>query len=244
MRTISVVLFVVLFLILSIPIMLAAWIIGKFNQDLRDKSSLRIVQWAFRCVLFLSGTEITVIGEENVPKDEPVLYIGNHRSYFDVVITYARVPRLCGYISKKEIDRIPLLHIWMRYLHCLFLDRDNIREGLTVILNAINKVKTGISICIFPEGTRNTSGEDFLPFRSGSLKIAEKSGCAIIPMALNHTEDIFEAHVPWIHKTHIILEYCKPVYPKDLPKEERKRLSEIVEKTVKDTYYKNQKLIK
>ena len=166
MRTISVVLFVVLFLILSIPIMLAEWIIGKFNQDLRDKSSLRIVQWAFRCVLFLSGTEITVIGEENVPKDEPVLYIGNHRSYFDVVITYARVPRLCGYISKKEIDRIPLLHIWMRYLHCLFLDRDNIREGLTVILNAINKVKTGISICIFPEGTRNTSGEDFLPFRS------------------------------------------------------------------------------
>ncbi len=244
MRTISVVLFVVLFLILSIPIMLAEWIIGKFNQDLRDKSSLRIVQWAFRCVLFLSGTEITVIGEENVPKDEPVLYIGNHRSYFDVVITYARVPRLCGYISKKEIDRIPLLHIWMRYLHCLFLDRDNIREGLTVILNAINKVKTGISICIFPEGTSNTSGEDFLPFRSGSLKIAEKSGCAIIPMALNHTEDIFEAHVPWIHKTHIILEYCKPVYPKDLPKEERKRLSEIVEKTVKDTYYKNQKLIK
>ena len=244
MRTISVVLFVVLFLILSIPIMLAEWIIGKFNQDLRDKSSLRIVQWAFRCVLFLSGTEITVIGEENVPKDEPVLYIGNHRSYFDVVITYARVPRLCGYISKKEIDRIPLLHIWMRYLHCLFLDRDNIREGLTVILNAINKVKTGISICIFPEGTRNASGEDFLPFRSGSLKIAEKSGCAIIPMALNHTEDIFEAHVPWIHKTHIILEYCKPVYPKDLPKEERKRLSEIVEKTVKDTYYKNQKLIK
>ena len=63
MRTISVVLFVVLFLILSIPIMLAEWIIGKFNQDLRDKSSLRIVQWAFRCVLFLSGTEITVIGE-------------------------------------------------------------------------------------------------------------------------------------------------------------------------------------
>lgn len=243
MRTVLVVLFVFLFLVLSIPVMLVELIIGKFNQDLKDRSSLKIVQWAFRCVLFLSGTKITVIGEENVPKDEPVLYIGNHRSYFDVVITYARVPGLCGYISKKEIDRIPLLNIWMRYLHCLFLDRDDIRQGLEMVLAAIGKVKNGISICVFPEGTRNNSGEDFLPFHGGSLKIAEKSGCAIIPMALNHTEDIFEAHVPWIHKTHIILEYCQPIYPKDLPREEKKKLSDTVEKIIRETYYKNQTLV-
>ena len=75
------------------------------------------------------------------------------------------------------------------------------------------------------------------------LVIAEKGGCAIVPMALNHTEDIFEAHIPWIHKTHIILEYCKPIYPKDLPKEDRKNLSNMVEKVIKDTYYKNQELV-
>ena len=107
MRIIFVALFVVLFLLLMIPVMIVEWIIGKFNQDLKDRSSIRIVQWAFRRILFLCGTKITVIGEENVPKNEPVLYIGNHRSYFDVVITYARVPGLCGYISKKEIERIP-----------------------------------------------------------------------------------------------------------------------------------------
>lgn len=243
MRTVLVVLFVFFFLVLTIPVMFVEWIIGKFNPDVKDRSSIKIVQWAFRCILFLCGTKITVIGEENVPKDEPVLYIGNHRSYFDVVITYARVPGLCGYISKKEIKRIPLLNIWMKYLHCLFLDRDNIKEGLAMVLTAINKVKAGISICIFPEGTRNDTEEDFLPFHSGSLKIAEKSGCAIIPMALNHTEDIFEAHIPWIRKTHIVLEYCKPVYPKDLPKEERKKISDVVEKIIKDTYYKNQELV-
>lgn len=243
MRIISVALFVILFLILSIPVMIAEWIIGKFNQDIKDRSSLKIVQWAFRCVLFFSGTDITVIGEENVPKDEPVLYIGNHRSYFDVVITYARVPRLCGYISKKEIERIPLLNVWMRYLHCLFLDRNNIKEGLTVILAAINKVKAGISICIFPEGTRNDGAQDLLPFHSGSLKIAEKSGCAIVPMALNHTEDIFEAHLPWIHKTHIVLEYCQPIYPKELSREKRKQLSELVESSIKETYYRNRELV-
>lgn len=243
MRVIFVALFVVLFLILTIPVMIVEWIIGKFNQDLKDRSSIRIVQWAFRCILILCGTKITVIGEENVPKDEPVLYIGNHRSYFDVVITYARVPGLCGYISKKEIERIPLLNVWMRYLHCLFLDRNNIKEGLAVILAAINKIKAGISICVFPEGTRNDTAEDFLPFHGGSLKIAEKSGCAIVPMALNHTDDIFEAHLPWIRKTHIILEYCKPVYPKDLSKEDRKKLSELIENIIRETYYKNRELV-
>lgn len=243
MRTVLVVLFVFFFLVLSTPIMFVEWIIGKFNPGVKDRSSLKIVQWAFRCVLFLSGTKITVIGEENVPKDEPVLYIGNHRSYFDVVITYARVPRLCGYISKKEINKVPLLNIWMKYLHCLFLDRDNIKEGLAMVLAAINKVKAGISICVFPEGTRNNTTDDFLPFHSGSLKIAEKSGCAIVPMALNHTEDIFEAHIPWIHRTHIVLEYCKPIYPKDLPKEERRKLTDIVINTIKETYYKNQELV-
>lgn len=243
MRTILVVIFVALFLILTIPVMLVEWIVGKFNQDLKGRSSLRIVQWAFRCVLFLSGTKITVIGEENVPKDEPVVYIGNHRSYFDTVITYARVPGLCGYISKKEVDRVPLLNIWMRYLHCLFLDRDNIRQGLEMVLAAINKVKNGISICVFPEGTRNKTEEDFLPFHNGCLKIAEKTGCAVVPMALNHTDDIFEAHSPWIRKTHVVLEYCKPVYPGKLPKEEKKKLAEIVEQTVKDTYLKNQVLV-
>ena len=96
MRTVLVVLFVFFFLVLTIPVMFVEWIIGKFNPDVKDRSSIKIVQWAFRCVLFLSGTKITVIGEENVPKDEPVLYIGNHRSYFDVVITYARTPGLCG----------------------------------------------------------------------------------------------------------------------------------------------------
>lgn len=243
MRTVLVFTFLFLFLVLTTPIMLIEWIIGKFSPGLKDRSSLKIVQWAFRCIIFLCGTKITVIGEENVPKNEPVLYIGNHRSYFDIVITYARVPHLCGYISKMEINRIPLLNIWMRYLHCLFLDRSNIKEGLAVILAAINKVKAGISICVFPEGTRNNTAEDFLPFRGGCLKIAEKGGCAVVPMALNHTEDIFEAHIPWIRKTHIVLEYCKPIYPENLSKEERKKLSDITEKVIKETYYKNQELV-
>lgn len=235
--------FVILFLVLSIPLLFIEWIIGKFNMDLKNKSSLAIVNWAFRVCLFLAGTSVTVIGEENVPKDVPVLYIGNHRSYFDILITYIRVPRPTGYIAKKEMLRYPLLSNWMKNLHCLFLDRKDIKQGLKTILTAIEKVKCGISICIFPEGTRNRVNDTFMEFHEGSFKIAEKTGCPIIPMSINNSAHIFEDHIPKIKKAHVVLEYGKPIYPAELSKEDRKHLGVYTQNIIKETYFKNKELV-
>ena len=88
------------FLILSIPILLAEWIVGKFSPMAKEISSLRIVQTVFKAVLWVGGVKVTFIGEENVPKDTPVLYIGNHRSFFDVPLTYPRCPIRTGYGAK------------------------------------------------------------------------------------------------------------------------------------------------
>ena len=105
---------VVGFLILAIPIMLIEWIIGKFDEDLKSRSSLKIVNGAFSLILWEAGVKVTAIGEENIPKDSPVLYVANHRSFFDILVTYVRVPRPTGYIAKKEMEKIPLLSTWMR----------------------------------------------------------------------------------------------------------------------------------
>ena len=96
LRAILALLFAILYLIIGIPVLGIEWIISKFNRKAADISQLRMVQWAFRVILFICGTKVTVIGEENVPKDEAVLYIGNHKSYFDIIITYARCPGLTG----------------------------------------------------------------------------------------------------------------------------------------------------
>ena len=237
-RLILVASFVVLFLIFSIPLLIAEWIIGKFNMELKNKSSLAIVNWAFRVCLFLAGTTVIVKGEENVPKDEPVLYIGNHRSYFDILITYIRVPRPTGYIAKKEMLRWPLLVNWMRNLHCLFLDRNDVKQGLKIILTAIEEVKSGVSICIFPEGTRNRVNHTFMEFHEGSFKIASKTGCPIIPMSIYNSADIFEDHLPKIKKTRVILEYGKPIYIKDLAKENQKRIGAYTNNIIEETYFK------
>ena len=60
-------------------------------------------------------------------------YIGNHRSYFDILLTYSRCPNLTDSLQ-KEMKKAPLLNFWMMYLHCLFLDRENLKEGLKTIL--------------------------------------------------------------------------------------------------------------
>lgn len=202
-----------LYLLFGIPVLGVEWLIGKFNKNTEDYQCLRMVQRAFKLMISMAGTEVTVIGEENIP-DEPVLFIGNHRSYFDILLTYSRCKRLTGYVAKKEMLRYPLLRDWMKRLYCLFLDRDNPKEGLKTILQAIDYIKSGISICIFPEGTRNDGEElSILPFHSGSFKIAEKSGCPIVPISMNNTASIFENQFPRIKKTHVIIEYGKPIYP-------------------------------
>ena len=240
-RFILCVIVVVGFLILSIPILLVEWIIGKFNPMAKEISSLRIVQAVFRFILWVAGVKLTVIGEENVPTDTPVLYIGNHRSFFDVPITYPRCPIRTGYIAKKEMEKVPLLSTWMKRLHCLFLDRKDIKQGLKTILAAIEKVKSGISICIFPEGTRNKNEDelDMLPFHEGSFKIATKTNCPIIPMAISGSADIWESHFPRIKKTHVILEYGKPIYIDQLEKEDKKHLGAYTQNIIHEMLVKN-----
>ena len=244
LRFIITALFVTLFLICSIPLFFIEWIIGKFAPMAKDISSLRIVQFMFRFILWITGAKVTVIGEENVPKDTPVLYIGNHRSYFDILLTYSRCPIRTGYIAKKEMEKIPLLSTWMRYLHCLFLDRKDIKQGLKTILTAVDKVKSGISICIFPEGTRNRNKDelDMLPFHEGSFKIATKANCPIIPIAISNSANIFEAHFPKISPAKVVVEYGKPIYPDELSKEDKRHVGEYTQNVIREMLIKNKPL--
>ena len=222
------------------PIQGVLWIISRLNPMVQKRASLAIVGWAFNVVSFISGVKRTVIGEENVPKDQAVLYVGNHRSIFDIVIAYPRVPNPTGFISKKEVLKVPLLNIWMIYLDCLFLDRSDIRKGLEMVLTAIDKVKNGISIFIYPEGTRNKTDAPLGEFHKGSFKIAQKSGCPIVPVVINHSDDILEKHAPFIKSAHVTIEYCKPIIIKDLDKEDQKNIDQYVKNIIEETYLKNE----
>ncbi len=243
-RTILSVIFAALYLILGIPVLIIEWVIGKFNKRAMDISSLRMVQWAFRVIARICGIRLTVIGKENIPTDQAVLYIGNHRSYFDIILSYSLCPDLTGYIAKDSLQKVPLLSTWMKRLYCLFMDREDIKQSMKIILQGIDYVKKGISICIFPEGTRNRGKEtELLPFKEGSFMIAEKTGCPVVPMAISNSASVIADHMPRVTPCHIIIEYGKPIYPKELSREDRKRLGIITSETIQQMLVRNQELI-
>ena len=244
-RLILVVLAVVLYLIFSIPVLSYLKNLEKKDPKAAAKKSLDLVRWILGIVRDLAGITYEVRGLEHIPSDRAVLYVGNHRSYFDVVLTYARCPGLTGYVAKDSMKKIPLLSSWMKRLHCLLLNRSDIKEGLKTNLQGIDQMKNGVSMCIFPEGTRNEASDDtlLLPFKEGSLKMAEKTGYPIIPMSINNTRNIFEAHRPFIRSAHVVLEYGEPIYPKDLPKEQKKFLGAHCQEIIQNTISKNQSLV-
>ena len=234
-RTIFAVLFAVVYLICGIPVLGIEWIIGKFNKEKMDVSSLRMVQWALGTIGKICGVKLTVIGKENIPKDQAVLYVCNHRSYFDIILGYSIMPGLTGYISKDDLEKVPLLNIWMRRLYCLFLNRTDMKQGLKTILKAIEYIKQGVSICIFPEGTRNRGEEgSLLEFKEGSFKIAEKTGCPVIPMAISHTADVILNHMPKVTPCLVTIEYGEPIYPKELPKEQKRALGAMTKGRIQE----------
>lgn len=232
-RFICILLFLLIFFTISIPVYLIEWIIGKININVRHRSSRFIIANAFRICLFISGVKIETKGKENIPKDEACLFVGNHNGFYDILTSYVTIGKVMGFVAKKEMVKIPFLHLWMYYINCLFLDRTNIRNGLKTILKGVEFLKNGISIFIFPEGTRSKDGK-LQPFKEGSMKMAEKADCPIVPVALTGTAALFEDHLPRIKPGTVTIEFGTPIHISELSKEDKKFLGAYTQKKIQD----------
>ena len=225
----------VLFLILSLPLVLIALILQIFSPMARAKYSQVIISGAFRVVTFLAGTKIVVNGRENIP-DGAVLYTPNHRSIFDIIITYPLCKGQTGYVAKKETKKFPIFSWWMSLMNCQFLDRKDLRSGLKMINKCIDLVKKGSSICIFPEGTRNKGTDPLLEFHSGSFKIAEKTGCPIVPVCIINSSNVFENQFPKIKKTTVYVNYLPAIETAGMSRDEIKGLTDRIHGELEKAY--------
>ena len=93
----------------------------------------------------------------------------------------------------------------MKFIQCLFLDRDDLRQGLKTILKGIEMVEDGYSVFI-AQRTRN-QGQEMLPFKEGSFKIAQKTGCPIIPVSISNSDSVLEKQFPRLKSAHVIVEF-------------------------------------
>ncbi|MDU5261611.1 MAG: lysophospholipid acyltransferase family protein [Clostridium celatum] len=218
-------------LIISIPFMFRVKYLIKKN---RIKESEDLIYkctniWA-NSLLKLAGVKVNVHGVENIPKDKTVLFVGNHQGNFDIPIYITQIPKVIGFISKIEVEKIPLVRTWMSFLHCVFMDRSNLRKSGEAIIKGVKNLKNGHSIVIFPEGTRS-KGDPIKEFKAGSFKLATKSKCPIVPVTMDGSFKVMEhGNGPWIKPATVNLYFHPAIETSNLTKEEQ----DILPKTVQN----------
>ena len=155
--------------------------------------------------------KLVVKNKELVNKNQKYIMVCNHVSDFDSMIIsdyFNKMP--LGWVSKEENLKIPVLgNILYKYGYCSVNRKDD-KKALKQILDCIKFIKDNdISYGVFPEGTRNKSADTVLPFRSGSLKISQKTGCPILVMSIKNTQKIHK-NFP-LRRTEVILDFIEVI---------------------------------
>ncbi|MCL1935701.1 MAG: 1-acyl-sn-glycerol-3-phosphate acyltransferase [Defluviitaleaceae bacterium] len=189
----------------------------------------RATKWALRQIRN-TGSKITLIGEENIPKDIGVLFVSNHQSYFDIGLFLAYFKKNKGFIAKIGVSNIPFIKDYLKDLNCIFIDRGNIRQNIETINKGIEILKSGYSLVIFPEGTRNI---EIGSFKAGSFKLATKSKVPIVPVTINGAYKILEKDKFIINKANVIITVHKPIVTENLLKEDMGNLHLKVEEIIR-----------
>lgn len=184
-----------------------------------------------------TGSTVEVIGEENIIRDRSIVIMANHQSNLDipVLIRYLDIP--ISFVSKIEISKVPILSKAMREIHCVFLDRSDIKQSALSIIQSIDTVKKGYSMCIFPEGTRSKDG-NMGEFKKGAFKLATKSKAPILPITINGISGILENNTKNIIPGKIHLTIHKPIFTENLSKVEVSNLPDVVRGVIKNSYNK------
>ena len=129
------------------------------------------------------NVQLQVSGLENIPREGGLLLYGNHQGLFDIVALAHTCPRPLAAVMKKELKDLPLLKQIMACTKSFAMDREDVRQSLTVIQNVTEEVKNGRAYVIFPEGTRSKTGNAMKAFHAGSFRAATKSKATVLPVA-------------------------------------------------------------
>lgn len=183
-------------------------------------------KWA-QTGLALNGSVIKVTGIENVPKTGGLLFIANHQSNFDIPILIGHVPRDKGFIAKVELLKVPSFGRWMKNIGCVFIDRGDVRQSLTAMNQAAERLKEGHSLVVFPEGTRSADGT-VGQFKPGSLKIAMKAKVPVVPVTIKGSMNIMPKGTSLIKSAEVEVIISPPLILDEIPEKDSNDIAEKV----------------
>lgn len=202
---------------------------GDFQRE-RDTIRKAQTTWGNN-VLRIFGSSLTVEGKENLPEQGPVVFVGNHQGYADIIAYCAALetPQF-GFIAKEDLGKIPVYGTWIKRIRSVLIKRGDARASLRAIDEGIKLIEQGFSLMIFPEGTRS-KGPDPGEFKKGSIKLATKPGVPIIPVSLNGSYKMYE-ETGVLKGADIKVLIHPPIETKGLSRPEEKALTGKVEEII------------
>jgi len=178
----------------------------------------RIARFWASIHLRVSGITVSLQNAENLP-EPPYLFMSNHQSSLDIFALLAALPLSFKFIAKRQLFVIPFFGWAMRRAGYISIDRDSPREALKAIEEAVEKIREGTTVLIFPEGTRSPDGK-LLPFMKGAFFLASRAAVPVVPLAIVGTNQLQPPGkaVPG-RKGQVTVHVGRPILPggKDLP---------------------------
>ena len=212
-----------------------------------EKTGVRLarkkLRWLSKLVLKSLNVKLRVIykNRKNInilEREKGIIFVCNHQSNLDIPVIVSALHIDVGFVAKKEMKTWPFFNIWMKKSKCVFLNRENPREGIKDIKEAVKVVKDGYPIVIFPEGERTLDGE-ILRFKKGSFKLATETNGIIVPLTLKGTFDIQKRGELKMKRNQLVtIVVDEPIYVDSLSRDEVKELSTTVREIIENNYKK------
>ncbi|MGD1972210.1 MAG: lysophospholipid acyltransferase family protein, partial [Desulfobacterales bacterium] len=149
----------------------------------------KIARFWGRSILVVSRIKVNVEGPSGMDFQRPYIYMPNHQSNFDIPVLLGHLKVQFRWLAKMELFKIPIFGRAMRKAGYISIDRNDRRSAINSLKAAAEKIKNGVSVLIFPEGTRSRDGK-IRPFKKGGFVMAIESGVPIVPVVISGTREI------------------------------------------------------
>ena len=183
---------------------------AKHTEEYPELEKWQHIQKILKLAVDTGNIDLKVTGQEYIPQENGFLMYGNHQGMFDVLAIAATCDNPLAAVLKKELANIPFLKQIMQCTNSFAMDREDLRQSMTVISNVIKEVKKGRNYLIFPEGTRSRKGNEMLEFHSGSFKCATKTKCPIVPVAFVDSFKVLDQK--GCKPVAVQIHYLEPIY--------------------------------
>ncbi|MFW5972497.1 MAG: lysophospholipid acyltransferase family protein [Bacteroidota bacterium] len=179
-----------------------------------------------RSILTFAGVRVSVEEDVALYPDKPCIFIANHQNLLDILAFAGYLPYPFGFVAKQELARVPMLGLAIRNSASVFLDRSDPRKAIESLKKAGERIRSGMSVLLYPEGTR-AYRPVLLPFKKGAFLLAIEAGVPVVPVVMVDGYRLMNEKEKASRPGHVTIRMLTPI---DIEGATRKDIPEIMER--------------